>query len=233
ERHQEEREKERRRRADLAEEHERQAEDGHADPDQRARAEAVGQPALDRPEDAALGPRHREGHREQRLAPAEFLAEQHDVRAVRVEEERAHQHLEDEAGGDDSPAVEDTRADHCPGSALTPPRPGERRQATRRPCSAPSRGSSRRHRAITCGQRVWKRQPGGGSSGLGISPLRMISSRRAPGSSGSAAEKSACVYGCFERSATSAAEPSSTICPRYMTAIVSLMCATAARSGAM
>jgi hypothetical protein len=67
---------------------------------------------LDRPEDAALGPRHRERHREQRLAPAEFPAEQHDVRAVRVKEERAHQRLEDEAGGDDPPAVEDPTRGH-------------------------------------------------------------------------------------------------------------------------
>ena len=33
-----------------------------------------------------------------------------------------------------------------------------------------SSGMSMRQRGITCGQRVWKRQPGGGASRLGTSP---------------------------------------------------------------
>ena len=35
----------------------------------------------------------------------------------------------------------------------------------------PARGGSTRQIACAFGQRVWKTQPGGGSSGLGISPL--------------------------------------------------------------
>ena len=69
----------------------------------------------------------------------------------------------------------------------------KRWQATRRPSTSASFGSSRAQRAMACGQRGWKRQPDGGFSGLGTSPGRMISSRRSSGWLGSAAENSASV----------------------------------------
>ena len=43
-------------------------------------------------------------------------------------------------------------------------------------------GTTLRHWGITCGQRGWKAQPGGGSSGLGASPARMMRWRRRSGS---------------------------------------------------
>src|SRR5438132_869337 len=87
-------------------------------------------------------------------------------------------------------------------------------------------GSANRHRG-------WKRHPAGGSSGLGTSPASVTSSRGLSRSMGSAAANSAFVYGCCGSSATASASPHSTILPRYMTAILWLMWATAARSWAM
>ena len=48
-------------------------------------------------------------------------------------------------------------------------------------------------RGMTCGQRVWKRQPAGGASGLGTSPASTISWRGVSKSIGSAAAKRAWV----------------------------------------
>src|SRR5262249_52440535 len=110
---------------------------------------------------------------------------------------------------------------------------GYRWQATRRPDSDRSFRSSLEQRGSAWGQRGGEPQPAGGDSGLGTSPARMISSRRSSGCEGSAAEKSACVYGCLGDFETTSAAPISTILPRYITAIVWLMWATAARSWAM
>ena len=112
-RHHEERQEEHDGAVDAGEEQEAHAEDGHADADERARAETIRQPALHGAEDAALRARHREGRRQDRLAPAELLAQQHGVGAVRVEHERADQELDAEAGGDDPPAVEERAAGHA------------------------------------------------------------------------------------------------------------------------
>src|SRR5882762_4975523 len=71
------------------------------------------QPALQRAEDAALRARHGERRRHDRLAPAELLAQQHGVRPVGVEHERADQELDAEAGGDDPPAIEERAAGHA------------------------------------------------------------------------------------------------------------------------
>src|SRR5260221_870415 len=58
------------------------------------------------------------------------------------------------------------------------------------PCNR-SLGSSVRQRSKTYGQRVWKRQPLGGFTGLGTSPLRMMRWRAAPGSGTGTAESRA------------------------------------------
>src|SRR5438552_843534 len=89
------------------------AEDAQAGADRRAGAEAVGEPALHGSEGAALRARHGEGRRQDRLAPAELLAQQHRVGAVGVEHERADQELDAEGGGDDPPAVEERAAGHA------------------------------------------------------------------------------------------------------------------------
>src|SRR5947209_5388361 len=73
-RHHEERQEEHDGAVDAGEEQEAHAEDGHADADERARAETIRQPALHGTEDAALRARHCEGRRHDRLAPAELLA---------------------------------------------------------------------------------------------------------------------------------------------------------------
>src|SRR5215211_5542188 len=52
-------------------------------------------------------------------------------------------------------------------------------QATRwSSATSTSAGTSTRQRGCTSGQRVWKRQPGGGRSGLGTSPASTALSRR-------------------------------------------------------
>jgi len=112
-RHHEERQEEHDGPVDAGKEQEAHAEDAHADADERAGAEAVGEPALHGAEDAALRARHGEGRRQDRLAPAELLAQQHRVGAVGVEHERADQELDAEAGGDDPPAVEERAAGHA------------------------------------------------------------------------------------------------------------------------
>src|SRR5206468_3618412 len=69
---------------------------------------------------------------------------------------------------------------------------------------------------------------------IGSIGVASVTSSRGPSRSmGSAAANSAFVYGCCGSSATASASPHSTIFPRYMTAIVWLMWATAARSCAM
>ena len=81
-------------------------------------------------------------------------------------------------------------------------------------------------------QRVRKRQPDGGSAGLGRSPCRTMRRRCRSfrGSGSGIAESSACVYGCAGRSNTSSTSPISTIRPRYITATRSAMCRTTDRS---
>ena len=83
-------------------------------------------------------------------------------------------------------------------------------------------------------QRVWKRQPGGGLTGLGTSPLRMtrLRLRSATGSGTGTADSSARVYGWPGAAYSSSGGPISTILPRYMTATRSLMCLTTDRSWA-
>ena len=107
ERHQEEREVERHDRVDTAEEDEAGAE--HHDPDAHhcSRAETVDGPALQRSEQAALQPRHGERSRERGQAPAIFFAEQQDVSAERLHQQRADQHLHAASGQHHPPAVED------------------------------------------------------------------------------------------------------------------------------
>ena len=94
-------------------------------------------------------------------------------------------------------------------------------------------GTTVEHPSVACTHRGWKRHPGGGAIGLGTSPVTRISSRISSGCAGSAAAKSAWVYGCLGFLAIARASPISTIFPRYITAICWLMCATAARSCAM
>ena len=76
----------------------------------------------------------------------------------------------------------------------------------------------------------WKRQPLGGLRALGTSPDRTNSSPSSSRCDGREAAKRALVYGCmglFHRSKLSAI---STVLPRYITTIRSLMCATASKS---
>ena len=102
--------------------------------------------------------------------------------------------------------------------------PGRRAAGTR------SSGSVGRHSAIAIGQRGWKRQPGGIAIGFGVSPARICGSVASRGSRFGTTEMSAFVYGCFGFSTTSRAGPSSTIRPRYMTAIRSAKWAAVERS---
>ena len=83
--------------------------------------------------------------------------------------------------------------------------------------------------------RVWKWQPDGGLTGDGTSPLRMIRRRRRStfGSGIGTADRSATVYGWSGRALSSRDGASSTIRPRYITAIRSLMWRTTDRSWAM
>src|SRR6478752_9578244 len=70
--------------------------------------------------------------------------------------------------------------------------------------------------------RVWKRQPEGGEIGDGTSPLSRMRSLLAPrlrGSGTGTADMSAVVYGCIGASYSDVRSASSTILPRYMTAI--------------
>ena len=98
-----------------------------------------------------------------------------------------------------------------------------------------SSGSLVAQMAWAIGQRVWKRQPAGGSIGEGGSPCSTMRSRSVPSflRSSGAADINARVYGCPVRSYTSAYVPSSTTRPRYMVATRSEMCLTICRSWAM
>ena len=107
---------------------------------------------------------------------------------------------------------------------------------SRRSCPSGSRtagGSTSRQTSIAYGQRGWKRQPDGGASGLGMSPCehdaraaRAARPGRAPGSPTAAPR----CRGASGRRYTSSAAPISTMRPRYMTAMRSLMWRTTARS---
>src|SRR3989304_9315012 len=81
------------------------------------------------------------------------------------------------------------------------------------------------HCAMAMGQRGWKTQPGGGLSGLGTSPPRIVRSRvsSTAGSGMGTAESSALVYGCSGFSYSDCRSVISTILPRYITATRSEM----------
>src|SRR5690606_18803944 len=81
-----------------------------------------------------------------------------------------------------------------------------------------SAGTTVEHGSNTSGQRVWKRQPGGGSIGDGTSPSSGTGFRGARGSGTGLAESSARVYGWRGASNKSSAEATSTSLPRYITA---------------
>src|SRR6202035_5961140 len=72
-------------------------------------------------------------------------------------------------------------------------------------------------------------QPDGGASGLGTSPVRTIRCALRPGTGSGIAESSATVYGCSGVSKRSLLGATSTILPRYMTAMRSEMYPTTAR----
>ena len=95
------------------------------------------------------------------------------------------------------------------------------------------RGRSTRQRSKAKGQRGWKRQPAGTSSGLATSPCGTMRSRRSVGSATGIADSSACVYGCLGSRWMASREPISTISPRYITATRSDMCSTTCRSWEM
>src|SRR6266446_8915466 len=109
-------------------------------------------------------------------------------------------------------------------------------QAARCPSDFLSRGGSTSEQICwAIGQRVWNRQPLGGFTGDGISPVSRIG-RRAASRSGSGTGTELCrtfVYGCSGLSRTSAVVPTSTILPRYITAMRSLIWCTTDRSCAM
>ena len=117
-------------------------------------------------------------------------------------------------------------------------RGGRRRGGRRRHRSTAARPPPRRG-ADSCarGHRVRKRQPDGGAIGLGMSPSQddALSARAArPGSGTTAAESSACVYGCCgRREAAPPSAPSRRSVPRYITATRSQRYSTVARSCVM
>ncbi len=75
---------------------------------------------------------------------------------------------------------------------------------------------------------MWKWHPGGGRSGLGMSPCSSVRARRACGLDAGVAASSACVYGCSGASYSASVGATSTMRPRYITATRSLMCRTTA-----
>ena len=70
-----------------------------------------------------------------------------------------------------------------------------RKQRLRAVARVDERGASLRQRANASGQRVWKRQPGGGCSGDGTSPRARTATLRRDGSTDGTAASSARVYG--------------------------------------
>ena len=82
-------------------------------------------------------------------------------------------------------------------------------------------------------QRVRNRQPDGGLSGDGTSPLSRMRSLRCALSSFGAADISAAVYGWLGRSKTASVGPFSMIRPRYMTETRSATWRTTDRSWLM
>src|SRR5829696_8928246 len=112
-------------------------------------------------------------------------------------------------------------------------------QATRWPSPTSSSGGSssveRGADSRSSGQRVRKRHPEGGASGLGMSPSRTtrLRVRCTCGSATTAADKSACEYGCCGEANSSSVAASSTILPRYITATRSQRYSTVARSWVM
>lgn len=88
-----------------------------------------------------------------------------------------------------------------------------------------SRGRSTAHRSRAYGQRVRNGHPVGLSAGLGTSPVSTMRSRGGPSSAdvpssmSGTADSRACVYGWAGSEYNSSVPASSTISPRYMTAI--------------
>ena len=112
----------------------------------------------------------------------------------------------------------------CPGSGRPRGAPAGRRRP--RPEGFLHRGRS----PCAKGQRVWKRQPAGGSIGLGTSPCsggaaRARARARRPAARG--------YRDGAARAKTASAGPSSTMRPRYITATRSAMCRTTPRSWLM
>src|SRR5690606_36195913 len=81
-----------------------------------------------------------------------------------------------------------------------------------------NRGVSARQRASAYGQRVWKWHPGGGVTGLGTSPCRIVFLRLIFGFGTGTAERSASVYGCRGHVKSVFLSAYSTMRPRYITA---------------
>src|SRR5204863_1493492 len=98
------------------------------------------------------------------------------------------------------------------------------------PSGLRSSGSIVLQRSTAIGQRGWKRQPAGMWTGFGVSPVRICGTVESRGSRFGTTEMSAFVYGWSGVRTTSLAGPSSTIRPRYMTAIRSAKCAAVDRS---
>src|SRR3954447_12565782 len=94
-------------------------------------------------------------------------------------------------------------------------------------------GRSWAHTSIADGQRVPNRQPLGGLSGLGISPLACSWETRSSGSVFGIEESSTLVYGWSGLRYNSSEAHDSTTCPRYITSTRSLMYSTTLRSWLM
>src|SRR5439155_484455 len=161
-------------------------------------------------------------------------AGRHEQRVEPVPEPGCHlrfgEFIEEDGLRHHGPPVETT------GSTGSSPEPGGSgwKQAARWSAPRDSSGGTDCQQISVCRkQRAAKRHCGGGSIGLGMSPLRMIRSRRSARSSIGIAESSALVYGCLGLSKSSSARASSTSLPRYMTAIRSARCRTTVRSWEM
>ena len=84
--------------------------------------------------------------------------------------------------------------------------------------------------SLATGHRGWNRQPGGSRPGSAARRSGSAALDRSRGSRLGTTDSSAFVYGCCGSRTTSRAGPSSTIRPRYITAIRSAKCAAVDRS---
>ena len=116
-----------------------------------------------------------------------------------------------------NPAAAGSRPSSTAWQATSPP-----------PGAAASAGASRRQRSSAQGQRGWKAQPGGGSSGFGTSPATAVRATPVICRSGTASS-SIRVYGCCGAPNSRRVGASSTMRPRYMTPTRSAMWWTTAR----